>query len=268
MNPDQRDTQPMDTLDLSVAVEEHSAKSITATPKKVQEPHPDDDLLHAPTLTLGEPSPAKDSHTKDRKKDDETPPSLPEETPPSVPEKTLPPLPARPDEILASLVPVGPADQRGPKKPKGRGRGRGRGKGRGKGRGGRGRGKNKKDGEEDAEEEEVELPVVATKPRSGKGNKQNAVEPSGASVPDKPPKRSKRKMTSETETGPKSKTEKDKKEKKNKGKGKQKEKVVDDKADTKARVSRKSSAYHTAKRAALRDGKTVDEALVIAKKVP
>lgn len=77
-------------------------------------------------------------------------------------------------------------------------------------------------------------------------------------------------MTSETETGPESKkkTEKDKKEKKNKGKGKQKEKVVDDKADTKARVSRKSSAYHSAKRAALRDGKTVDEALVIAKKVP
>eukprot|EP00435_Cladocopium_sp_Y103_P020736 s3056_g5.t1 len=188
----------------------------------------------------------------------------------------------RPDHLLQSLQPITPAEQRGP----GKGRGRGRGKGKGRGRGKKVVEDEDKDSEQEPQEpdqgegegegqvEEIPKTKKVRKPRGGKPVTATA-EPSAASPPET--KSRKRRKSAETEKKPKipkdpkdSKTSKSKtkeikevKPKKGKAKGKGVEKA--DKSEKKAEQSRKSSAYHVAKRAALNQGKTQEEAIELAR---
>ena len=201
------------------------------------------------------------------------------------------PARTRPDHILESLEPIAPSEQR---EPKPRGRGRGRGKGRGKGRVAK-----KKEDDEEGEDDEDEtghaagLDEVSTKPKGRKSSTAKAAasaEPSGPSASSA--KTSKRKVSKVQDTAeivktskPKSKPKGDKAKKTGeakKVKGDKKDKKVEGggkktagdqegaktEDEKKALASRKSSAYHVAKRLAQKEGKSEKEALELAKLVP
>ena len=182
--------------------------------------------------------------------------------------KTFDPPAARP-EILESVTPLAPTEQRIPAR----------------------RGRKPKKGKEAVDHDKTsskdDLGKTSNQPKGKKGSTKASVEPSGSSaktpdtsgtkrkrvaekkvVPEKPKKKdgdgkTKTKKSPEKPTKPtRKRPEKDNK------KDADESKDEDDKKAKASKASRKSSAYHVAKRQALKDGKTPAEANEIAKLAP
>ena len=210
------------------------------------------------------------------------------------PDQPVPPPPELRPEILNTVLPISPQEQRADKS-------KGKGRGKGRGRGGRGKGRAKKVDVEDNDEtvpndevkdDEVEneegdqhvppLPKKTSKASQKKsktpapsvptGSSANAVENSKETEGGR-----KRKSQSKSVKGRDTTATKDPRpskatsSKSPKVKGATKKDATEEekaKADKKKQISRKSSAYHTAKRLALREGKSQEEALALAKAAP
>ena len=357
----------MTSLELDTALQEHKVvddqklEEGKITAKDVRELYdPEPEFLRAKTLTLDEACELgyecakhweRDSAAPDKTSEVQQPPKESTKEEPKkcedvgdqkkVSESSAPALATlpRPDDVLKSVLPIAPEEQRGPSS---RGRGRGRGKGKGRGRG---RGTKKVDSDEEGESQEGEkdeiqddagqeddgmVPHVSKpspptdldpkpKRKTRSSRKKSAAEPSAPSAASalEMPAGLKRKRTlkynkdlkaegtkkatprtSKSKVPPKSlkksKAEKACKEgaageadmdasekkskvppkspKKSKAKKAGKEGVAGDvdmdAAEKKKLYSRKSSAYHVAKRSALKMGKTKEEALALAKLAP
>ncbi len=216
---------------------------------------------------------------------------------PTPPPNIIQPVPRPP--ILNDISAVTPEEQRGPK-PKGEGRGRGRGRG---GRKGKGKGKKQSSVEEQEDEEDQNIPPETTKPKRKKSTACPAVPSATAGSSEVTPKDSKGgqkrkratpvvpkdvelkddnpekepKDVGDSTEGPKTKKSRVKSQPKKiaakpkdpKGKKPDLQKELGQEVlDRKAQVSRKSSAYHCAKRLALKEGKSNEEALRLAKLAP
>lgn len=336
----------MTSLELNTALEEHKEvdhqklEEGKITAKDVRELYdPEPEFLRAKTLTLDEASELgyecakhweKDSDAPDKTSEVQQPPQENTREEPKentkcedvgdqkkVSELSAPALATlpRPDDVLKSVLPIAPEEQRGPSS-RGRGRGRGRGKGRGRGRGKKVESDVEGESQEDetfekdeiqdvvGQEDEGRVPHVSKpssstdldpKPKrktrsSRKGSAAKPSAPSAASASETPAvlkrKRSVKydkelkvegsKKASSKKAAPKSKSEVPKKVPKSPKKSKAKKAGREgaagegdmDATEKKKLYSRKSSAYHTAKRSALKMGKTKEEALALAKLAP
>ena len=285
-----KDSQHLEDSDLAIVqaptmtLDEASATEIGENSKPEVSPG-----IKSPDLI--DPKNSTSSHTTEMDANKTDSPDLPAKGTQEQDQPVPPPPEPRPD-ILNTVLPISPEEQRADK-PKGKGRGKGRGRGRGKGRA------KKTDVEEmndeadnDKENGEVEneeggpvqpLPKKASRKKSQTpapsvptGSSANAVENTKETEGGR-----KRKKEIKSENNPKklkgggTKATKDKKPSKAtssnspKDKGETKTDATEQaKADRKKQISRKSSAYHTAKRVALREGKSQEEALALAKAAP
>ena len=260
----------------------------------------DTELLHSKTLTLDEASAmgtvgGSESEPREPKLEDLKDPDKPEDEP-AVATKGADPPPPPPEPrppILDEIAAVTPEEQRGPNT-KGRGRGRGRG-----GRKGKGKGKGKKQNVEEQEDEvgDQNTPPETTqrsKPKRKKSTHCPSETSTTASSTKMTPKDSKGgqkrkrgktadpkvvevKNVGDTAEGPKPKRTRVNQPKKIAAKPKdpkgkkpdhQKELGQEELDFRKKQISRKSSAYHTAKRLAAKEGKSNEEALRLARLAP
>ena len=190
---------------------------------------------------------------------------------------SLPSSVTRPEGLLKSIQPISSADQR--KKHPTKGRGRGRGRGRGKGSDKEASSKDKKESRKNkrkpskAKLDTVEPSAKNAKGRKNKNNAEADMEEAKEGTPEaeasKKPRGKRVEQSGKSTPKSKAKREKTKKgEPKDKATSAKAAEGDDDPAIAKKKAqSRKSSAYHCAKGKALKEGKSKDEAVRLAKEV-